>query len=792
MIAISEALSTNVAALPAGACSAGSSSQRGSSGFALKLSAAQGLSTAPQTAEGAAGCDGAVSTNGSAAEVAGAAKTLSVRVTASGNLQIKRSNRGAASNNEPAIHQFAAVNAVLPESLPAAPISAPVTTAETAPSPLILLQSNLLQAGSPQPAPGQLTFPSALNASIPVQTPGVSFGSVQPESPAIDSGTATGANIPIASATKTAAGSFRALTNAEGSAAALTSSSAPATSWSGISSAGISNANESKGNGREVSARNVAAYAFSTAGGRAPGTALPHPGEGTRWNGRQNESNSAEPVTLAAKALPLPLSSATAQPASANVSLNALQDSQRNTPSANADELMGAELPTQDQSGEHTTPASDLLANAMAEAGAQSELPPAVAPSFQIAGEDSLTASARDNATPTDPAVRPGTPLPISGSVNTQIAGTQSADIPASALLNLAEQLVSGKASLTRASAPRLTDAVAGSTGDLARVRPGASASVMPAALSTTGTDSGKELPIARQTPFSIFFSSTGPDAASAAAALPKMIIPAAASGMHASNADVGGVTNLNSQPDGSRGSNSQNAAGQNPKAVPPGSESGNLQAGPTLHREADASAAGIQVASSPAAGAPIPPPLPSGTPVSPVELATDSPAKAEAQSVAVAASPAIPVPATPQPPVAAAPGPVQLAQMVSRAGQSEMRIGMSTSAFGSVEVRTVVHANDVGLFIGSEKGDLRGLMTNEMPALTNTLQQQNLRLNSVNFTQGFASSGNSSGGGDSQQRSFVPQHAVSGSLVRDPADDAAEAPTASELRGNRGLSILA
>jgi flagellar hook-length control protein FliK len=97
------------------------------------------------------------------------------------------------------------------------------------------------------------------------------------------------------------------------------------------------------------------------------------------------------------------------------------------------------------------------------------------------------------------------------------------------------------------------------------------------------------------------------------------------------------------------------------------------------------------------------------------------------------------------------------MAQMVNRAEQSEMRIGMTTSAFGSVEVRTVVHANDVGLVIGSEKGDLRTLLSNDMPAIASTLQEKNLTLHSVNFMQGFAFSNNASGGGGSQQQSFVP-----------------------------------
>jgi hypothetical protein len=87
----------------------------------------------------------------------------------------------------------------------------------------------------------------------------------------------------------------------------------------------------------------------------------------------------------------------------------------------------------------------------------------------------------------------------------------------------------------------------------------------------------------------------------------------------------------------------------------------------------------------------------------------------------------------------------------------------------------TTVHASEVGLTIGSEKGDLRSLLGNEMPAIANNLQQQNLRLNNVSFTQGFASP-NQGGGGNSQQQSFVPRPAYSatesGAASRDTADE--------------------
>ena len=137
--------------------------------------------------------------------------------------------------------------------------------------------------------------------------------------------------------------------------------------------------------------------------------------------------------------------------------------------------------------------------------------------------------------------------------------------------------------------------------------------------------------------------------------------------------------------------------------------------------------------------------------------------------------------------------GPVQMAQMVSKAAQSEMRIGMNTSAFGNVEVRTVVHANDVGVLIGSEKGDLRSFLANELPAIANTLQQQNLRLNHVNFhQQGFGFS-NQMSGGDAQQRSFTskPQAMAAGpsAMLRAELNESTES-TGSRAGG--GLSILA
>lgn len=135
------------------------------------------------------------------------------------------------------------------------------------------------------------------------------------------------------------------------------------------------------------------------------------------------------------------------------------------------------------------------------------------------------------------------------------------------------------------------------------------------------------------------------------------------------------------------------------------------------------------------------------------------------------------------------------MAQMVTKAAQAEMRVELNTSAFGSVEVRTTVRANDVGVLIGSEKGDLPSLLTSELPGITSNLQQQNLRLNQVNFHQGFASANHmSSGGGGSQARSFSPRSASTITLSAEmDAIESSEAPEAyTPPSSNGNLSILA
>jgi hypothetical protein len=84
-------------------------------------------------------------------------------------------------------------------------------------------------------------------------------------------------------------------------------------------------------------------------------------------------------------------------------------------------------------------------------------------------------------------------------------------------------------------------------------------------------------------------------------------------------------------------------------------------------------------------------------------------------------------------------------------------------------------------------------MMANEIPALANTLQQQNLRLNSVNFHQGFAFSNNSSGGGDGQQRSFATPRSMARHNAPEAGPENSFDATPAVIAGaGGGISILA
>lgn len=306
----------------------------------------------------------------------------------------------------------------------------------------------------------------------------------------------------------------------------------------------------------------------------------------------------------------------------------------------------------------------------------------------------------------------------------------------------------------------------------------------------STASDLGTIQPPSNQTPFSVFFSAPGPGTEAAASTLPKLILPVTSSAIrdtHSVGSDpTGAISQTTPSPAGNNATH--NVPPQTTRGASIATESGSPQAGAPSRHDPDTSAAAVQAAaqnvSAPTSAPPVATTLPLSTPPVP-----DALPKA---NTLPGPDPATAFPTSPEILPKAIAGPVQMAQLINRVDLSEMRIGMNTAAFGSVEVHTIIHANDVGLVIGSEKGDLRTLLQNDLPAIANTLQEQNLRLHTVNFMQGFAFSNNASGGGDSQPRPFTSARASSSSALPEvPTNDFTEPPPAENFDGG-SLSILA
>lgn len=136
----------------------------------------------------------------------------------------------------------------------------------------------------------------------------------------------------------------------------------------------------------------------------------------------------------------------------------------------------------------------------------------------------------------------------------------------------------------------------------------------------------------------------------------------------------------------------------------------------------------------------------------------------------------------------------VHIAHLADSGGQSEMRIGLRTSAFGTVEVRAVVHDSQVGLAIGAERGELHRLFTNEVAGISQRLEQQDLRLDAVRFLEhgttadaGSGSSADSRARDSHQHRAFATHVGPSDKSLNDQIGI-----TNPNTEARRGLSVRA
>jgi len=77
-------------------------------------------------------------------------------------------------------------------------------------------------------------------------------------------------------------------------------------------------------------------------------------------------------------------------------------------------------------------------------------------------------------------------------------------------------------------------------------------------------------------------------------------------------------------------------------------------------------------------------------------------------------------------------PAQVPVLRILHNPSQSEMHVGFRTESFGAVDVHTTISEKQVEVALGSERGDLKGFMASELPALQSNLQQHDLRLQSL------------------------------------------------------------
>jgi len=819
---ILESISNGVSSTPAtGSIAQPASGPSGAGGFASALAAAQAQAVTPQTVASGSGV-----LPKTAAGSAGA--PTSVSVAASGNPRAKKSLSGTSLSGE--------VNSSLSASLySAAAVPAAVVTPAVIPG-SNPIASNQLPSAQQQPGLLQTSLPPLVTGLVQVHPAEVGPAASQPDSPTVAFGSTSSAAISYLASSRVVAGQISNQIVPDHAVPTQISFNPTTPNLAGLNLTGL---NET---GQNLTALNPGAPIQSSPNQALLNQTVASPTTGSDGLLTAPENTLGSPARAVAEGSRMPN---VGTPASALPAENTQSSSPAPSFEQSATNAPAATVPTsptiaQDSQGEGSTPNQAAFRTEEPILASKQTVEPALAPETLLATANPQTGTASGGiaffdgklqgidagstsvATP-DTAVQTGLPpqtdlpsdLPsksdlaaqsTSGSslveiMNGQIMNGQipATPVPTSPALETLTKAASQVPAAKVTAATTSPSAHGASQSTEAPATPNSNSTSRSSALTTGGESSDSRA--ASQTPFSIFFSSPGPGSESAASTLPKVILPVAGSAIRGSHATGTEAPSSNPQTANSQTANPQTMSSQSgirqSPALPStkdalsGAETGTSQNPQTVRAESDLSAAATSVpAVSPQIAVPVPASAISTgvtVPASGPSAVSDGPPP----QTPLPTSPAGPA-ATPAPPQPAVLGTVQVAQLVNRLGQSEMRIGLNTSAFGSVEVRTTVRASDVGLVIGSEKGDLRTLLANDMPAIVNTLQQQNLRLNSVNFMQGFAFSNNNSGGGDSHQRSFVPTRGLTDSSPSEASpEDSADNPPASGWGGG-SISILA
>jgi len=129
----------------------------------------------------------------------------------------------------------------------------------------------------------------------------------------------------------------------------------------------------------------------------------------------------------------------------------------------------------------------------------------------------------------------------------------------------------------------------------------------------------------------------------------------------------------------------------------------------------------------------------------------------------------------------------VNVARFLARSDHSEMHLDVRTSVFGDVQLHTVIRDTQVGVTVGSEKGDLSTYLNAELPGMQKNLQAQSLRFDGIQFLGNGIGGGNP---GESNSRSQNFPHSSPANLTspKEPGNDVEPVQTA--MRSDNELNI--
>ena len=116
-------------------------------------------------------------------------------------------------------------------------------------------------------------------------------------------------------------------------------------------------------------------------------------------------------------------------------------------------------------------------------------------------------------------------------------------------------------------------------------------------------------------------------------------------------------------------------------------------------------------------------------------------------------------------------------AHLLQRMGQSEMRLGLNSTRYGSIELHTSVSQDLVGASIATGHAELRAAMIAEMPSLEQAMAQHQLKLD--NFYLGPRSSAQNNDHGASAGNQSLPGRTRSAGSISAFGDDTAATETA-------------